>query len=243
MNAKPEPTCVVFVACIVLLCGEAKTVLAAPPDLVLYFNRHAIGSEVPNYGDGVVDSVDRAARDIGGVMASMTLSDFAKIYDSEDLSCDARFLMTVTWIRIHCDSGRALVDLLTARRAKKTAWPMANYQLLDDGLFESGPGGYYIEAFGMNRMELSRISFSSNQGAKHVIVVGVLHGSATNKSERIRYRWWFLDTAIDPRLNLALGRRIERGWYVTKKNPSPREKKKPMSEVERGAATEQTFKD
>ena len=240
---KPERTCVVFVACIVVLYGEAKTVLAAPPDLVLYFNHHAIGSEVANYGDRVLDSVDRAARDVGGVMESMTLSDFAKVYDSEDLSCDARFLMTVTWIRLHCDSGKALVDLLTAHRARKTAWPMVNSLLLDDGLFESGPGGYYIEALGMNRMELSRISFSNNQGAKHAIVVGVLHGSATSKSERIRYRWWFLDTAIDPRLNLALGRRIERGWYVTKKKPSPEKKKKPMSEAERGAATKQTPKD
>ena len=241
MNSKLECACVVFVACALVLYAGAKTVLAGPPDLVLYFNRHAIGSEVPNYGDRVLDSVDRAARDLGRAMESMTLSDFAKVYDSEELSCDARFLLTVTWIRIHCDSGKTFVDLLTARRAKKT--PEAYRPLMDDGLFASGPDGYYIEAFGMNRMKLSRISFSSKQRAKHAIVVGVLHGSATSKSERIRYRWWFLDTAVDPRLNLALGRRIERGWYVTKKKPSPREEKQPVSEPERGAATERTSKD
>ena len=238
MDSKLERASVVIVACALVLYGEAKTVAAAPPDLVSYFNRHAIGSEVPDYGDRVVDSVDRAARDVGRAMESMALSDFAKVYDTEELSCDARFLMTVTWIRIHCDSGKALVDLLTARRAKKTAWPAVNCPLMDDGLFESALGGYYVEAFGMNRMELSRISFLGKQRAKHALVVGVLHGSATSKSERIRYRWWFLDTAVDPRLNVTLGRRIERGWYVTKKDERPKEKRKSTSKPRRSARGE-----
>ncbi len=127
-----------------------------------------------------------------------------KLLMSSELTDDGRFHLFLLTLRLTCDKIDYSDNFVKAH-GKQTP---GQFQIIESGMFSSGPDGYMASLIAQEKMTINRFAFGSENAPDHVLFLTFTSDAEGTISNPV----WYLGDSKKHPINLPVAHRIERGW-------------------------------